>query len=140
MRSPITSSGPSTALFLLISLTLILTACKPPADRPATSGDTSLRLTATLADQPALGPAPLVVTLTDEGGEPIAGAAVEVVGDMTHAGMQPVIRTAVESEAGTYRADDFTFTMAGDWIITVTATTDDGRRVVGELLTTVPGR
>jgi len=30
--------------------------------------------------------------------------------------------------------------MAGDWIITITATTEDGRRAEGEFLTTVPVR
>ncbi len=132
--------GRCTAIVVTALISLLLASCRPPEDRLASTGDASLVLTVTLVDEPALGPAPLVVTLTEAGGEPVTDAEIEVIGDMTHAGMQPVIREAVQEEAGTYRADDFTFTMAGDWIITVTAKTNDGRRVGGELLTTVPGR
>lgn len=132
--------GRSSASILITSaLLLSLIACKPPPDRTSGGSAGGLVVSAAFTEAPALGPAPLVVTL-DDAGEPVTGATVEVAGDMTHAGMQPVLRTAVESEPGRYRADDFAFTMAGDWIITLTATTADGRRVVGELFTNVPPR
>lgn len=140
MRRLISLSRRSTAICLSFSLFRILTACKPPDDRPATIGDTSLVLSATLVIEPALSSASIVVALTDAGGEPITDATVKVVGNVTHADMQPVIQAAAEGEAGAYRADDFTLTMGGDWIITITATTEDGRRAEGVLLTTVPVR
>lgn len=118
----------------------ILTACKPPEDRAISRGDPSLRVTAALSGAPALGAAPLTVSITNESGEPVTGAAVKVVGDMTHAGMIPVLVDATETAGGTYEANDFHFTMAGDWIITITATTPGGKRAAGELFVTVPGR
>jgi len=56
---------------------------------------------------------------------------------MTHAGMVPVVTTAVEHQPGRYRADDFRFAMAGDWIVSAVATLADGRTVRAEAATTV---
>jgi len=95
MRSLISLSGSSTAICISFSLFLILTACKPPDDRPATSGDASLVLNATLVIEPAVGSASIVVALTAAGGEPVTGATVKVVGNVTHADMQLVIQAAV---------------------------------------------
>ena len=70
----------------------------------------------------------------------VSGATVEVTGDMTHAGMVPVITEASESEPGLYRADDFEFTMAGDWIITAEVELPDGSKEMAETSLTVPGQ
>jgi len=86
-----------------------------------------------------VGPAPARVLLS-EGGEPVSGATVEVQGDMSHAGMQPVIVQAVEGGPGVYDAADFVFTMAGDWFLTATVETADGRKVTGETFLTVRSR
>lgn len=135
--------GPAPAPLLAAALPLllvILVACEPPEDRAASRGDASLVVSVSLESQPAISRSPLLVSFTEAGGQPVTGASVRVVGDMTHAGMQPVIVDATEVAPGSYRADEFAFTMAGDWIITVTATTADGRRVSGELFTNVPSR
>lgn len=97
-------------------------------------------MAASLGAEPAIGRSPILVSFTEAGGQAVSGATVKVVGDMTHAGMQPVMADAVEVGPGDYRADDFAFSMAGDWIITITATTADGRRVSGELFTNVPSQ
>jgi hypothetical protein len=55
-----------------------------------------------------------------------SGAQVEVTGDMTHAGMMPVIATATETEPGLYQTEDFAFTMAGDWILSAEIELPDG--------------
>ena len=52
--------------------------------------------------------------------------AVQVRGDMSHAGMVPVLRTALPGDAGAYTAP-FEWTMAGDWVLTVEFTLADGR-------------
>lgn len=70
---------------------------------------------------------PITLTLTHHG-EPLSGATVTVTGDMTHAGMVPVVAAARELAPGLYRADTFAFTMAGDWFITADATLPDGSR------------
>src|SRR5690606_8571053 len=123
----------------LLLIGTLLVACEPPADRAATQGDGSLRIAAELTLPPAIGPAPLVVRLTDPEGNGIDGASVRIEGDMTHAGMQPVLETAEGTGDGVYHADSMHFTMAGDWIITITVT-ESGKRSSSVLLVNVPGR
>lgn len=123
----------------LVLVSALLVACKPPPDRTASQGDGSVLMEAEFTQTPAIGPAPLVVRLTDPAGDPIEGASIRVEGDMTHAGMQPVQVTAEGVGDGVYRADDMRFNMAGDWIITITATVD-GKRSSTALFVTVPGR
>ena len=77
---------------------------------------------------PGVGPARLLITLRDSSGGLIEGARIEVEGNMSHAGMVPVLDTAQAQEPGRYAVPDFRFTMAGDWILTVRATLPDGRK------------
>ncbi len=76
--------------------------------------------------QKTVGPAQVDVTVVDAQGQPANSAAVQLRGDMTHAGMQPVITTLQALGNGQYRAADFQFTMAGDWVLTVQAKMPDG--------------
>lgn len=87
-------------------------------------------------DPPRVGPATLTLSLADSAGHPITGAAVQVEGNMSHAGMQPVFVEASETEAGRY-ATSLEFTMAGDWYLLVTVTLPEGRTV--EHVIEVPG-
>jgi YtkA-like protein len=77
---------------------------------------------------PTVGPAALSVVLRDRAGAPVKNAAVRLEGQMTHAGMTPVLATATERAPGVYDLS-FAFTMAGDWALLVTATLPDGTRV-----------
>ncbi len=77
-----------------------------------------------------------MVTLTGDDGQPLTGAQVELEGNMTHAGMVPVLATAAEVEPGQYRAE-LEFTMGGDWFILVRATLADGRSLEEQV--DVPG-
>ncbi len=83
-------------------------------------------------DPPTLGEADLVIRLSDADGSPLSGASVSLKGDMTHAGMTPVFSDAVDEGDGRYRTT-FEWTMAGDWILTVTGTLADGRAFQREL-------
>ncbi|UCH26679.1 MAG: FixH family protein [Trueperaceae bacterium] len=86
---------------------------------------------------PSLGLSPVIVYLNrDE--VAIRGATVEVRGDMTHAGMSPVIERATEVEPGIYRAEEFSFTMAGDWFITTDIELPEGDTLTESLPVTVP--
>ena len=85
---------------------------------------------------PQVGPAAILVTLTGADSQPLAGASVELEGNMTHAGMVPVFAPAVEIEPGRYRGE-LEFTMTGDWFILVRATLADGRSL--EEKVDVPG-
>ena len=69
-------------------------------------------------NQPAAGAATLIFTLTDENGQPVDDATLEVEGNMTHAGMLPVLAQVAGGEAGRYVVP-FEWTMGGDWIVTV---------------------
>ena len=127
-----------TALSLL-SLTLFLSlatsACRPP-DGGARAGDGDVSVVVELPADPVVGPTPITVHLEREGA-PVRGATVEVTGDMTHAGMVPVVATAVEQADGSYRAETFAFDMAGDWVVSVDADLPDGGRARGEASATV---
>lgn len=76
---------------------------------------------------PMVGPAQVVVSLQDTAGMPLEGAQVVVRGDMTHAGMTPVMDTARVVGPGRYAVQAFRFTMAGDWVLSVEAWLPDGR-------------
>lgn len=80
-------------------------------------------------DPPDVGPAVVEVVLTDADGEPVNGAELEIEGNMSHAGMEPVIVDATGGQDGRYASDGFEFTMGGDWIITVSGTLPDGREI-----------
>jgi hypothetical protein len=72
----------------------------------------------TLLTTPArVGPAAIEVRLESDG-QPGHGASVRVVGDMTHAGMVPVVAAPSTSAAAVYRTEGFAFDMVGDWVIT----------------------
>ena len=68
------------------------------------------------------------ITLRDSTDQLISGAIVELEGNMSHPGMQPVFATAEETEPGTYSAD-VEFTMGGDWFFLVESTLPDDRVV-----------
>ena len=137
-------------LCLFFLLTLSLVACRPPAEEaagdagaissegapPATEG---LQGRVETESEPQLGEVPVLVYLL-ENGEGVSGAEIEITGDMTHAGMVPVIVSATETEPGIYRADDFEFTMAGDWIISADVELADGTKQQLETTLSVPGR
>ncbi len=81
-----------------------------------------------LLTRPArVGPAAIEVVVR-RAGTPVGDAAVQVTGDMTHAGMVPVVVTAEHQGDGVYYSEGFAFDMAGDWIITVDVTHSDGQR------------
>ena len=104
-------------------------------------GDPSLILELGISPTPpAVGPARLIISLRDTLGNPVEGADVQVEGNMSHAGMTPVLDTAEAEGPGTYGIPDFTFTMAGDWFLTVEATLPDGSQARTVRSTKVVGR
>lgn len=120
---------PRYTAFLLMTFLLVAAlsaACSRGDDDDA--GAVSIELTVQ-PDPPAVGPATIEVRLTDEGGEPLDGAELEIEGDMSHAGMEPVIVEAEGSQDGRYVSEGFEFTMGGDWIITVRGTLPDGEEI-----------
>ena len=76
---------------------------------------------------PAIGPARLIFTLTDVSGTPINDATLDIEGNMTHAGMVPVLAQATSGQNGQYVVP-FEWTMSGDWIVTVDVLLADGQQ------------
>ena len=110
---------------LLLFLLLLLPACRqaPAADE---APDVQIVLTPG-PDSLTVGPITFDLTLWDADAQPIDGAGpVTLRGDMSHAGMEPVLATAAGAGDGLYTAD-FEWTMAGDWTVTIEATLPDGR-------------
>ncbi len=112
-------------VLLLFLLLLPLPACRqaPAADE---APDVQIVLTPG-PDSLTVGPISFDLTLWDANGQPIDGAGpVTLRGDMSHAGMKPVIAEASGEGDGLYTAD-FEWTMAGDWTMSIEATLPDGR-------------
>ena len=121
----------------LIVLSFLLGSCRRSTQQNDEAPDVNMSL-AVEPKVPAVGPATLLITLTDADGNPINGAALEIRGDMSHAGMEPVLASAEAGQTGIYEVP-FEWTMAGDWIVTVTATLPDGRTATREFDLTVSG-
>ena len=110
---------------LLTLLALTLSACG--GGGASDSGD--VQMTLIPAPEGASGRY-LTLQLADAEGQPITDASLDVEGNMNHAGMVPVEAEGVVDDAdgaidGRYQVP-FTFTMLGDWIITVEAEREDG--------------
>jgi hypothetical protein len=77
---------------------------------------------------PPVGAGRILLRITDKAGAPIEDARLIVRGDMSHAGMVPIVGTADRGEDGLYMIP-VEWTMAGDWIITAEATLSDNSLV-----------
>lgn len=110
---------------LLISLAMLPGSGCQRESRRAPAAGAVLSLTA-VPSPAVVGEARLVVRVLDSAGSPVDDAAIAVKGDMTHAGMAPVL---AESDAGGedgYYNIPFEWTMGGDWVVTVEAVLADG--------------
>jgi hypothetical protein len=72
------------------------------------------------------------ITLQDDQQRPVHGARLQLEAHMSHPGMAPVVRRLTEGDAGIYEAD-VQFSMAGEWVLVVTGTLADGRRITRRL-------
>ena len=133
MIPPLRGTARTLRLLAVVAATialLVVAGCRPPADRASggasAASDGARQVETRLVEEaPRVGPATVEVEVRHEG-ELVDGATVRVTGDMTHAGMVAVVSDAVAAGPGLYRTDDFTFTMAGDWILTIDVVYPDG--------------
>lgn len=109
-------------LLLLTFLTLGLVACGGRTSQTDQRQGYDITFT---AEDTAVGETTVTVTVRDPQGNPVDDAQLTINGNMSHAGMQPVIVETATSSNGIYTAD-FAWTMAGDWFVTVTVTLPDG--------------
>ena len=121
---------------IVIGLLIILVpACGRIQTGQGQDSEVSIELTVEPA-QPAVGPAQLIITITDQNGQPIDNATLEIEGNMTHAGMVPVFAQTTGGENGRYTVP-FEWTMGGDWSVTVEVSLEDGRTIFREFPVTV---
>ena len=109
-------------LALIFLLLLSLSACARNSQQVDDSG---VQMDVQIASES------LFITLHDADGNPIDNAYLTIKGDMTHAGMIPVIATADGGTDGVY-STPFEWTMGGDWVITVVADLRDGTTISRE--------
>jgi hypothetical protein len=116
---------------LCLWLILALVGCGRIQNERFTGGGSTLpdgvELDITLSNPDTLSvitPTEAIITLL-QNGVPVSGATLEIEGNMTHAGMEPVFATAIEFAPGDYRAP-LEWTMGGDWFLTVHGTLPDG--------------
>ncbi len=116
---------------------LTLAACGSRISQQEDSADVTVRLT---AESTQIGQTTLRITVKDDKGEPVDDATLNVKGEMTHAGMPPVLAEEIrDSEDGIY-AVPFEWTMSGDWIVTVDVTLKDGRTASRQFDLSVTGQ
>jgi len=113
---------------LLLLVLVLLSACRPETGEPL---EAEVRF---VPEHPTVGKAEVRIEV-DPGLELVR---VEVVGDMTHAGMIPVEAEAHPAGPGLWRVEDFDFNMRGDWVLTITAYDEKGKKYVKEVRLTVP--
>jgi hypothetical protein len=102
----------------------VATGCRGPAH-----ASSDILIDESIVPQPVrVGTATISLRLTDALHQPIAGAHVQVEGDMKHPGMAPVFADAVEVSPGSYKAR-LNFDMGGDWVVLFHITLSDGRKV-----------
>lgn len=117
-------------IIVLLCLLLFITGCRESAQPTADASDITMTLTVDPA--PAkVGDVVLLITLTDKAGNPVEVQSLTVRGDMTHAGMVPVMGAEAVKTAAGYTVP-LTWSMGGDWIMTVEATRSDGRIISQE--------
>lgn len=105
----------------LLLLLMLLGCARGMQDLPDVGVDLSVE-----PDPPQMGPATVTVILTGADGQPLQGVQMEIEGNMSHAGMVPVLAVAREVSPGRYQAE-LEFTMVGDWFMLVRADLADGR-------------
>ncbi len=122
----LSAAAARTVLVFLVFFSLLFSSdCSSKTPKPVTKVTVQL-------EEPGkthhVGPESITLKLRDAQGEIIAGAQVELEGNMTHAGMAPIFGQAIEVAPGMYRAM-MQFSMAGDWVITLRARLSDGQQV-----------
>ena len=116
-------SASSRRFFIICVLLLTLAACNGRNSQQTDNAD--IRIIAAVAST-QVGQTELIITVTDSAGNPLNDASVSVKGDMSHAGMTPVLAEVSSGSEGIYKMP-FEWTMGGDWIVTVEVTLPDGR-------------
>jgi hypothetical protein len=132
---------PRLIFFLMLVTGLVMAGCaSQPGSGSGSTASSDLQVTLQPAPEGASGDH-VTVRLADASGQALTGASVSLEGNMNHAGMVPVITDPVADDAdgsadGVYQVP-FSFTMQGDWIITVSVHMPNGSTVKKDVNVTV---
>jgi hypothetical protein len=111
-------------LLALIILSVLLTAgCSRVSQETETTG-VQVELVEPLFPA-AVGKETLNIRVFAADNQPIDNAKINVRGDMTHAGMVPILAETENGDKGLYQVP-IEWAMGGDWILTVQVTLPDG--------------
>ena len=114
----------SLSFLILLILGLLLIGC---GGRNSQGGNASGVTVSADPMSTIVGETMLMVNLTNSAGAPVTDAEITVKGDMTHAGMTPVLADPVRYDDGTGAYPvPFEWTMSGDWFLTIDVTLADG--------------
>jgi YtkA-like protein len=118
---------------VLLKCSLIIALCAGcvivQACRQQESKSASLIFAHEISPQPPrAGKVTITLNIKDASDGAVAGARLNIEGNMSHAGMVPVFADATEIEPGRYRTV-MELSMAGDWNVTVHLTLSDGRKL-----------
>ena len=109
----------------VLTFALLLTACR---QQSPSSSDISLDVS---VNGLLVGQSQIIVSVRDKNGNSIENpGAIELRGDMDHAGMAPVFAESSEAINGVFTLP-FEWTMAGAWILEANLTLGSGERVTG---------
>lgn len=102
----------------LIAFSAILPACSGPAPVGKVNGEPVHIAVTTEPSPPAMGHFAVILTITDDKGQPIDGAAVDVSADHVDMSGMTMGGAATEQGGGKY-AITANFSMSGNWVLTV---------------------
>ncbi len=114
-------------LFALVALCCLASCRQTDTPTPNGAAPAATITITTNPDPPIIGESTLTISLTQDGA-PLANAPVSLRGDMNMAGMKPVLADVTTGDDGTVDVP-FSWSMGGDWIVTVTVTLADGSQV-----------
>ncbi|MFN2138547.1 MAG: FixH family protein [Candidatus Promineifilaceae bacterium] len=114
-----------TLLLLALAAALFLASGCSRRSQEGTSSAATIEVAA-IPFPAAVGQTRLVVHVLDSSGAPVNDAQLAIKGDMTHAGMVPLLAEQQGGGEDGYYRIPFEWTMAGDWVVTVQATLPDG--------------
>jgi hypothetical protein len=123
-------------IVFLVIIFLLFAGCRQAAPTADPSAQ-AVQIAVSIAPQPpTVGASTLTISVTRQN-QPLAGVSVAVRGDMTHAGMRPIIADAATTDAQGKLVLPFKWSMSGDWIVSVTVTLADNTQVAQDFNITV---
>jgi hypothetical protein len=113
---------------VILLLACVVAGCRDHGD----SHDVTIEWSLDPARPIAGGNTTAVFSVRRAGGQPLTGARLRLEAHMSHPGMTPITVDLAERGDGRYETT-LAFTMAGDWVLVMTGTLDDGTRITREL-------